>query len=145
MALVSSFVPRPPRPRVWLRLRRLLGLPLRYWPVTLTLTIVAFVSGVLAFVSPCSPFGNGCCGGSRTKDTEIGVQALRGATTMFLAENPDGGCPSVADLIAGGYLDGDKSITNAWEHPMTIRCEGTRITVTSAGPDQIFGTDDDIE
>jgi len=82
---------------------------------------------------------------SRIKDTEIGVQAVRGATTMFLAENPAGGCPNIDDLIEGAYLDEDKSTTDAWEGEFDIECAGTRITVTSAGPDKQFGTEDDIQ
>jgi len=73
------------------------------------------------------------------------VQAVRGATTMWLAEKPARGCPTVADLVGGGYLDGDKSTTDAWGRPMATDCKGTRVTVTSAGADGLFGTDDDID
>ncbi len=142
MRTVIVPVPRAPRRGFWLRLRRLLGLPFRYWPYTLTLALLS-VGGVLFATTTCWWPGKFCCGGSRIPDSETRAQALRSATTMYLAENPHG-CPSVADLVAGGYLDTDKSTTDVWENPFHIECKGTRITVTSAGPDQLFGTDDDI-
>lgn len=76
--------------------------------------------------------------------TRIGVQAVRGATTMYLAEHRKSPCPSTKALIAGGYLDEDKSTRDFWGGEFRIECAGTRITVTSAGPDQTFGTEDDI-
>lgn len=75
----------------------------------------------------------------------MGIYSVRGATTMYLAENPNAACPTVNELLAGGYLDEDESVNDPWDNPMLITCEGTQVTVTSAGPDQQFGTEDDIE
>ena len=63
---------------------------------------------------------------------------------MFFAENPDGPCPGVRDLVAKGYLDPDKLLFDAWDRPFVIRCDDTRVTVTSAGNDGQFQTSDDI-
>ena len=131
--------PSPSEPTEWRLLCKLLALPIQYWQWTLGLALTALGCLLLAFV-----VGPGDYGPSRIKNTEIGVQALRVATTMYLAENPNGACPCVHDLLAGGYLDEDKSTTDAWDNPFTIACEGTRVTVTLAGHDGHFGTEDDI-
>jgi len=128
-------IPRAPRPR---RFRRLLSLPVRYWQWTLwgAVGLLGLAAVAVALLPQLEP--------SRIKDTEIGVQAVRGATTMFLAEHRKSLCPSLKSLIAGGFLDEDKSTTDHWGGEFRIECSGTRITVTSAGPDQTFDTADDI-
>lgn len=131
--------PSPSEPTEWRLLQKLLALPIQPWQWTLAVALTTIGCLGLAIVTMPT------YGPSRIKDTEIGVQAVRGATTMYLAETPNGGCPTVNTLIAGDYLDEDKSTTDAWDNPFTIACEGTRVTVTSAGPDETFGTDDDID
>ena len=131
--------PSPSEPTEWRLLQKLFALPIQYWQWTLGIALTALGCLLLAAVT-LPTLG----GPNRLRDTEMAVQAVRGATTMYLAENPDGGCPSLRDLIAGGYLDEDNSTTDSWDNPFTIACEGVRVTVTSAGHDGQFGTDDDI-
>ncbi|MAQ18089.1 MAG: hypothetical protein CMN30_25240 [Sandaracinus sp.] len=73
------------------------------------------------------------------------AQALRSATTMFVAEHPDAGCPCTHQLVDGGFIDADKSLLDPWGHPFTIECDGTRVRIVSAGADGLFGTRDDID
>ena len=82
---------------------------------------------------------------ARIDSTETSAQQIRSAVTMYLAENPAGGCPNTEDLVTGGFLDEDKSISDAWDGEFEIECDGTRISVVSAGPDKQFGTEDDID
>lgn len=82
---------------------------------------------------------------ARIDSTETSAQQIRSAVTMYLAENPAGGCPNVDDLVQGGFLDEDKSLTDAWDQDFDIECQGTRVSVVSAGPDKQFGTEDDIQ
>ena len=82
---------------------------------------------------------------ARIDSTKTSAQAIRSAVTMFLAENPAGGCPNTEDLTSGGFLDEDKSTADAWDGEFEIECNGTRVSVVSAGPDKQFGTEDDIQ
>lgn len=145
MRTVIVPIPRAPRRELRLRVRRVLSLPFRHWRYTLALALVAFVGLSFALATCLWPFEDQCFRPSRIKQSEIHVQALGGATMMYLAEHPGARCPNVPELVAGGYLDQDKRLTDEWDNPMLITCEGTEVTVTSAGPDQQFGTEDDIE
>lgn len=80
---------------------------------------------------------------AQISDTETAIQTVRGALTMYRAENPSS-CPSMDDLVEGEYIDSGRRIQDAWELDFEIDCDGRRITVTSAGPDGQFGTEDDI-
>jgi hypothetical protein len=53
-------------------------------------------------------------------------------------------CPGARDaLIDGGYLDA-RNFTDPWGKAISFRCTVDGETVSSAGPDQTFGTADDI-
>ncbi len=82
---------------------------------------------------------------SQVKNTRTDAQAVRAAVTMYLAENPGEDCPTVDDLLEGGYLDKGRRTTDAWDNDFQIECEGDNVVVISAGPDGQFGTEDDIE
>lgn len=82
---------------------------------------------------------------AKIRDTESGVAAVRGAAEMYLADSPSNGCPSVADLVQGGFLNRSSRTTDAWDHEFSISCAGTDVTVTSAGPDGQMNTEDDIQ
>jgi hypothetical protein len=128
-------IPRAPRRSLFQRWIRASAAP-PFIAASLVVSVCLTVPTVHVHGSPC-----------RRTNTEVGIQSLRGATIMFLAEHPEGGCPSVPDLVRGGYIDESKSKTTSepWSYPMSIHCKGTRVTVTSAGPDGLFGTDDDID
>ena len=81
---------------------------------------------------------------AQAKTTKTDAQAVRSAVTMFVVDNRRT-CPKVEDLINGKYLDASKSSTDAWGQDFQIECEGGEITVTSAGSDGQFGTEDDIQ
>ncbi|MEM7609055.1 MAG: hypothetical protein AAF411_27215 [Myxococcota bacterium] len=82
---------------------------------------------------------------SRIRVTEGAVQTVRSAAIQFRAENPGDGCPSMDDLAEQQYLDSGRRLEDAWENDFRIACVGRDIVVTSAGPDELFGTEDDIE
>ncbi len=72
------------------------------------------------------------------------AQAIRSAVQLYLMDNND--CPSSAeDLQEGGYLDRSKRAADPWDTPFSIECEAGEIYVVSAGADQTFDTEDDIE
>jgi len=82
---------------------------------------------------------------AREDSTRTDSQAIRSAVTLWLGENPAGDCPSVDDLLEGGYLDRGKRSTDAWDNPFNIACDGDEVTVTSSGADGQMGTEDDIQ
>jgi hypothetical protein len=49
------------------------------------------------------------------------------------------------DDLVGEYLDRNKKSVDAWDNPFQIDCEGSDVIVTSAGPDEQMGTEDDIQ
>ena len=81
---------------------------------------------------------------SQIKSTQTDAQSVRSAVQLFIIDNP-GGCPSMEDLVEGGYVDKGKRLTDAWEQPFQVECDGTDVRVMSSGPDQQMGTEDDIQ
>lgn len=81
---------------------------------------------------------------ARKKQTLSDAQTVHSAVTMYVTENTGGECPSTDDLVQGGFLDRSKRITDAWDRPFQITCEGDNITVASTGPDGQAGNEDDI-
>ncbi|HEY8428331.1 MAG TPA: type II secretion system protein [Sandaracinaceae bacterium] len=81
---------------------------------------------------------------AKIRDTQTGVAAVRGAAEMYLADSPGNDCPSVEDLVEGGFLNRNTRTTDAWDNEFSIECDGTDVIVTSAGPDGQMGTEDDI-
>lgn len=76
--------------------------------------------------------------------TRTDAQTIRGAAERFVIGNTGNDCPSVNDLIEGGEISRQARTKDAWEHDFKIECDGTEITVSSAGPDGQFGGEDDI-
>jgi len=82
---------------------------------------------------------------AREEQTRTDAQAVRSAVILSVGENPNRGCPTVVDLVNGGYLDRSRRTTDAWDNAFTVVCEGFNITVASPGPDGQMSTDDDIQ
>lgn len=81
---------------------------------------------------------------ARIDSTRTDARTVSGAVEMYVAENPGGGCPDMDDLVQGGFLNNNTRTTDAWDNAFAIECNGTDISVTSAGPDGQMGTEDDI-
>ncbi len=82
---------------------------------------------------------------AREDTTRSDAQAIRSAVTMYLGENPGGGCPGMEELVEGGYIDRTKRTADAWDNDFAIQCEGDEVIVVSAGADGQMGTEDDIQ
>jgi hypothetical protein len=54
-------------------------------------------------------------------------------------------CATVQQLIDDKVLDKSTASRDPWDHEFKIECDGTEITVTSAGPDGELGTTDDVQ
>jgi general secretion pathway protein G len=82
---------------------------------------------------------------AKEESTRSDAQAVRSAITLFLAENSSGGCPSVDDLVEGGYLDASRRTTDGWDQPFKIECDGAQFSIISGGADTQIGTEDDLQ
>jgi general secretion pathway protein G len=82
------------------------------------------------------------------------ASAIRTATTdsrtlqtiveCWLADHPNGGCPSIEQLKADKSLKADQDTNDPWGSPYTIVCNGNDVAVRSNGPDGKPGTPDDL-
>jgi hypothetical protein len=53
-------------------------------------------------------------------------------------------CPTVNDLVRDRVIDRASSVTDPWGRPWRIVCQADDVIVSSAGPDGIEGTRDDV-
>jgi general secretion pathway protein G len=81
---------------------------------------------------------------AKIKNAKAAVQTVRSAVGVYIATN-NAECATVPQLLEDKVLDKSTSSKDPWEHEFKIECDGTEITVTSAGPDGEFGTQDDIQ
>ncbi len=80
---------------------------------------------------------------AKIQNTEAALEAVRSAVSLYIATN-NTECATVEELIADKILDKSKATTDSWDRPFRIQCDGTEVTVDSAGPDGEFDTEDDV-
>ena len=80
---------------------------------------------------------------ARVKTAKSDASAISSAATIWLTDHP-GECPTVADLRESGELARNKEAKDPWDGEYVIECDGSDVTVKSAGPDKQAGTEDDI-
>lgn len=117
------------------RLRRFLP-----WPL-LAATVLVFLSMCVAFFVATLPR----LGGSRVEQARTDAQSVRSAVEMHLAQNPDASCPTVGQLVSERILSTRSRTVDPWDGMFAVTCVGEDVTVTSAGPDRSWGTEDDIQ
>jgi len=80
---------------------------------------------------------------TQTQTARVDARAMQAAARMYAMDNP-GACPTVDDLVAGGFVDPSRDMTDPWGSPFRIECgpEGPR--VASDGPDGEPGGGDDV-
>ena len=79
---------------------------------------------------------------ARIKQTSADAKAVASAAELYMSENDE--CPNVETLITEKILDKDKNVKDAWGNEFTIECDEDGATVSSAGPDEQMGSEDDI-
>jgi hypothetical protein len=80
----------------------------------------------------------------RRDETRWRIKTLRSALSAYRVEVDDSCPPSLPELVEHRFLPAP---LDAWEQPLSFVCPGTHDPdgdVSSAGPDQLFGTADDI-
>lgn len=100
--------------------------------------IATFVGGAALVLRPQLEKAN-------IKAAKTDTDAVRSAATLFFAEDPGADCPTVDDLVEQQLLASNKRTADPWGNEFKIECTGGDITVISAGPDEEFGTEDDVE
>jgi len=80
---------------------------------------------------------------AKKQNTEAALETVRAGVQLYMATN-NAECATVEQLIEDKVLDKSKATTDSWDHEFRITCDGTEVTVTSAGSDGEFDTDDDI-
>jgi general secretion pathway protein G len=80
---------------------------------------------------------------AKVQQTETAVQTVKSAVTMYIATN-NSECATMDQLIEDKAIDKSTATKDPWDHEFQIECDGTDISVRSAGPDGEFDTVDDI-
>ena len=81
---------------------------------------------------------------AKLKHAVSSARVIRTAVrTYFTLENTRH-CPTLTDLLDAQILDEGEQETDPWNQPWKIQCEGSRVIVSSHGPDGEPETPDDI-
>jgi general secretion pathway protein G len=81
---------------------------------------------------------------AKVQQTKGAVQTVRSAVALYRATN-NADCATMDQLISDKAIDKSTSTKDSWDNDFRIECDGTDITVISAGPDKEFDTTDDIK
>jgi general secretion pathway protein G len=80
---------------------------------------------------------------AKIRSTESAVNTVRNAVQLYIATN-NTECATMQELIDDKQIDKSTATQDPWKHDFVIECDGTDITVRSAGPDGELETADDI-
>ncbi|HEX3777971.1 MAG TPA: hypothetical protein VHV51_26065 [Polyangiaceae bacterium] len=65
------------------------------------------------------------------------------AAASFRDEHTNG-CPTISQLQEDGFLSRDTRSDDAWGNRFRVHCEDDQVSVSSAGPDGVANTADDV-
>jgi Type II secretion system (T2SS), protein G len=93
-------------------------------------------------IQPAADPATATRGGDRVRLAEDRVEAIVEEVNSYQMDHHH--CPATKDaLIAGGYLSAS-FLVDPWGRSITYSCTDDDTVATSAGPDGLFGTDDDV-
>ena len=81
-------------------------------------------------------------GRARVRQAETDAATLRSAASAYMLEFD--GCPTVEDLVRERIVSAHSATSDPWGKPFAIECAGPEPSVSSAGPDGVASTQDDI-
>lgn len=81
---------------------------------------------------------------AKISQTESAVATVRSAVQLYMATNNSSDCPTMQQLLEDKSIDKATKTKDSWDNDFRIECDGTEVTVTSAGPDKEFETEDDL-
>lgn len=79
-------------------------------------------------------------GEARIESARNDALRIAAAVEGYMLDNSD--CPSVEDLVEDKQIK--KAVKDPWGNGFKIECDGDNVTVTSAGKDEQFGSEDDV-
>lgn len=79
----------------------------------------------------------------RAATPESEAQYVAKAAAVWRMANDTELCPTPKELVSSKIIDKLGGL-DGWRGEYRITCSGQTVTVTSAGPDGVFGTSDDI-
>lgn len=106
------------------------------WIIVGAVLVVAPMLLLIAGIASTAP--------SQLQQARIETRVIRQAAFTWQLDRTRGDCPSLDDLIRDRFLDVSASRVDPWDRPYLITCHGHEVTVTSAGPDGVMGTGDDV-
>jgi len=106
--------------------------------ILIVLAIVGLIAGGVAMVAVPRFLE------AQKKSTHTNAIAIYTAAESWRAAHPTE-CPTAERLKAEGVVSPTSKITDAWDMPYKITCDGDSFTVTSFGPDKRESTPDDIK
>jgi general secretion pathway protein G len=80
---------------------------------------------------------------AKIRQAETAVNTVRNAVQLYIATN-NAECATMQELIDDKQIDKSTATKDPWDHDFVIECDGTDISVKSAGPDGEMETADDI-
>ncbi|MET0340725.1 MAG: prepilin-type N-terminal cleavage/methylation domain-containing protein [Polyangiales bacterium] len=80
---------------------------------------------------------------AKIRQAESAVATVRSAVQLYMATN-NAECATMEQLLQDKAIDKATATKDSWDHDFKIECDGTEVTVASAGPDGEFETEDDI-
>ncbi|HTA91963.1 MAG TPA: hypothetical protein VK745_20430 [Polyangiaceae bacterium] len=103
--------------------------------------LVVFVFGAGASCLWWAQSANAARDAQSSSRTDAGQ--IQAAAESFRAQHSDG-CPTLTELAEERFLSEDARQDDAWGNRFHVRCDDDQIVVSSAGPDGVLNTADDI-
>ncbi len=110
----------------------------------MTLIEIMIVMVIMALVATAASFAIiPAMNKARVKQASTDAKLIASAADLYIAE--EGGCPTVDELVSSKILNKRTNTLDSWGNDFNIECDEDGAMVSSAGPDEQMGTDDDIE
>lgn len=105
--------------------------------ILVVITIMALVAGAVG----ASVFG--ALRDAKVQQARTDASSLSAAALRFRLDHAR--CPSgTEELVEAGYLQRHGRTTDPWDGEFAFECEADDVVAWSAGPDGLFGNDDDV-
>ncbi|MCU0673864.1 MAG: type II secretion system protein GspG [Myxococcota bacterium] len=105
--------------------------------ILVVITIMALVAGAVG----ASVFG--ALRDAKAKRARTDASSLSAAALRFRLDHAR--CPTSTDeLVEAGYLQRHGRSADPWDGDFVHECEADDVIAVSAGPDGVFGTEDDV-
>jgi general secretion pathway protein G len=105
--------------------------------IMIVMAIIALIAGAAGFAL-IPTFTK-----AKVKQSSADAKTIASAAELYMSENDE--CPSVDELVSSKTLKQSASTNDAWGNEFQIECNEDGAVVRSAGPDEQFGSEDDIQ